>query len=268
MPTTLLWDELGSRFYEGGVDRGVLYLDTGFGVAWSGLISVNEGVSSSQRTPLYFDGIKYGESAAVTEFVGNIRCYTFPDEFMEYEGMVEIGDGLHVTNQPTKRFGLSYRTLIGNDEDGFDHGYKIHVIYNLTAVSAARNYQSMDSNIDPIQFEWSLTSIPATVPGYHPTSHFIIDSRKISPDLLSDIEATLYGDGSSPAKLPSAANLAGFIGTWVIIRITDNFDGTWTAEGDDTHIVQDGVDPTLYSIIGANVQVIDADTYTISDTTF
>jgi len=269
MTTTLSWDDLGARYFESGVDRGVLYLDNNVGVPWSGLISVIETFTANGRTPLYFDGVKYAETAIVSEFAGTIRAYTYPDEFLEYEGVIEVGEGLHVANQLMKRFSLSYRTRIGNDEDGYDHGYKIHILYNLTAVPSAKSFQSIKTNITPVEFEWSVSGIPSQVPGYRPTCHLIIDSRQISPTLLADVENNLYGDGSSIPKLPSAANLVGFIGTWVIIRILDNLDGTWTAiSTDDANIVQDLVDPTVYQIFGANISQINADTYTISDTTF
>lgn len=263
--TALVWAQEGARFYESGVDRGVLYLQDGNGVPWNGLLAVNEDSPVNDAAPVYFDGIKYADVLALGEFSGSLRAFTYPDEFLEFQGVLEVNNGLFVTNQHLNRFGLSYRTKIGNDQDE-DQGYKIHILYNLLAVPSQKAYETQADEISAMEFEWTLTSIPEKAPGFEPTSHLIIDSRLIGPLLLKDIEDTLYGNEFDNAKLPPLSTLTSFIGEWVIIRITDNFDGTWTATGPDELITM--LDSTTFQIIQANAMYSDEDTYTISDLTY
>lgn len=263
--TALVWDQVGTRFYETGVDRGVLYLPEGNGIPWSGLISVNEQAAGNEGSPIYFDGVKIANILAYGDFAASLRAYTYPDEFLEFEGILEVGNGLFVANQKQRRFGLSYRTKIGNDVDGSDLGYKIHVLYNLLATPSQKNYQTVPIN-NAIEFEWNITSIPGEVPGFLPTAHLIFDTRSMGPLLIADIESTLYGDELDNAFLPPISTLVSFIGEWVIIRITDNFDGTWTATGPDNLITM--LDATTFQIIQANAVYSDPDTYAISDLTY
>lgn len=260
----LQWDQAGERFYEAGVDRGVLYLSDGRGVAWNGLINVNEKTIGSGESPLYFDGVKYGDHIAPGDFAASIRAYTYPDEFLEFEGLADVGNGLYVANQMPKRFGLSYRTKVGNDTEGFELGYKIHILYNLIATPAPKNYQTTLDN-SATEFEWNVTAVPVEIPGYRPSAHLIFDTRDTNPLLITDIENSLYGTELEDAKLPGIASLVNFIGNWVIIRITDNNDGTWTAEGPDNLISM--LDATTFQIIQANAVYLDADTYMIGDST-
>lgn len=264
--TAIVWHEAGTRFYETGVDRGVLYLPEGGGVPWNGLISVNENVVGKQSSPFYFDGIKYADVIGFGEFSGSIKAYTYPDEFLELEGIQSVGNGLFITNQQPKRFGLTYRTKIGNEIEFEDLGYKIHILYNLTAIPNQKNYQTQSINPDAIEFEWAITAIPEDVPGFSPTAHLIIDSRHMNSILLSDIENTLYGTLGTDPELPSLSSLTSFIGDWVIIRITDNGNGTWTATGPDDLITM--LDATTFQIIQANAEYLNADTYMISSSTF
>lgn len=262
--TAITWDEVGTRVYEAGVDRGVLYLPDGGGVPWSGLISVSEKPPSSAGTPVYFDGMKYGESLALGDFSAALRAYTYPDEFLEFEGVADAGNGMYLANQRPLRFGLSYRTKVGNDTEGDEAGYKIHVIYNLTAIPSQKMYSTRpDGSVS--SFEWTVSAIPEVVPGFRPTAHVIFDTRKMTDLLISDIERTLYGDEITEPRLPAISTLVAFISDWVVIRITDNNDGTWTAEGPDDLITM--LDATSFQIIQANAVYLDADTYVISDTT-
>lgn len=263
--TTLVWDQEGARFYESGIDRGVLYLNDGNGVAWNGLLAVNEDSPANDAAAVYFDGIKYADVLALGEFSGSLRAFTYPDEFLEFEGVLEVNNGLFVTNQHLNRFGLSYRTRIGNDQD-VDKGYKIHILYNLLATPAQKAYETQAEDISAMEFEWTITSIPGRVSGFQPTAHLIIDSREMGPLLLQDIEGTLYGNDFDDAKLPPLSTLTSFIDNWVIIRITDNGDGTWTATGPDNLITM--LDATTFQIIQANAEYLDADTYMISNTTY
>lgn len=263
MPT-LLWDEVGTRMYETGVDRGVLYLQDGSAVPWNGLTSVTEKIAGAEGAPIYFDGVKYGDALAIGDFSASLKAYTYPDEFMEVEGVSDAGNGLYLGNQQTTRFGLSYRTKIGNDEEGIDFGYKIHVLYNLTAIPVQKSFRATLNA--PVEFEWNITSVPEKVPGFRATAHLIFDTRFMSPFLLQDIEDTLYGDGITEPRLPSLSTLVTFASSWVIIRITDNGDGTWTAEGPDEMFSM--LDATTFQITQANAEYLDADTYTVSDSTY
>lgn len=263
--TSLVWDQEGTRFYESGVDRGVLYLQDGNGVSWNGLLSVNEDSPVTDAAAIYFDGIKYADLLALGEFSGTLKAFTYPDEFLEFEGILEINNGLFVTNQPVNRFGLSYRTKIGNDLDG-DQGYKIHILYNLLATPSQQAHETQTADVSAMEFEWTITSIPGKVSGFQPTAHLIIDSREMGELLLQDIENTLYGNEFDDAKLPPISTLTSFIDNWVIIRITDNGDGTWTATGPDELITM--LDATTFQIIQANARYLDADTYVISDLTY
>lgn len=262
---TLVWDDVGARIYETGVDRGVLYLPNGIGVPWNGLISVTE-QSSVDSEGLYFDGVKYGSHRALSEFSATLAAYTYPDEFLEFEGVLYSNNGLYLANQPAKRFGLSYRTRVGNDIDGVDAGYKIHILYNLIAEPSERNYQSLSAETEVVDFQWEISAIPSEVPGFRPTAHLILDSRLMSATLLADIENTLYGDNVTDATLPPISTLVSFIGNWVIMRITDNLDGTWTVEGPDEFITM--LSGTEFQITQANAVYLDVNTYNISDVTY
>lgn len=263
--TAITWDDVGQRFFETGVQKAVLYLPDGSAVPWNGIKSITEKTVGAESSPLYFDGVKYAESSSIGTFAGIIRAYTYPDEFLDLEGVVGVSNGLYVTNQEPKRFGLSYQTKIGNDVEGADLGYKIHVLYNLLATPSDTTNTSNFGN-DPIEFEWSVSSIPGIISGYRPTSHLIFDSREMGELLLKDIETTLYGDEFVNARLPDISTFISYANNWVIIRITDNLDGTWTATGPDELFTM--LDATTFQIIQANAVYLDSDTYAISDSTY
>lgn len=263
--TAITWDDTGSRFYEAGVDRGVLYLPDGSGVPWNGLIAVNEKISGNEGTPIYFDGVKFANILAYGDFSATIQAFTYPDEFLQFEGVLEVANGMFITQQQQPRFNLSYRTMIGDDVDGIKNAYKIHVLYNLNATPAQKNHQTIVGS-NAMQFEWAITAIPGEVPGFLPTAHLIFDTRHMDTLLLSEIEARLYGTDLTEASLPELSTLTDFIAEWVVIRIIDNLDGSWTAIGPDELISM--LDPTTFQIIQANATYLDADTYTISNKTF
>jgi hypothetical protein len=191
--TKLVWDQVGERLYETGVDRGVLYLSDGSAVPWNGLTSVNETAGDDVTTPVYFDGVKYQDVQSTGDFAATLTAFTYPDEFLEYEGVVDLGNGVFVDGQNSKVFGLSYRTMVANDVNGIDHGYKIHILYNLTATSSAVSYNTMSSVAEPIPFSWTLAGVPEDVDNFRPTAHVIFDSRVLNVGLLKAIEDLLYG---------------------------------------------------------------------------
>lgn len=205
----LIWGDYGSRFFESGVDRGVLYTDADGGVAWSGLVSVSENPSGGEPRAYYQEGIKYLNIAAAEEFEATINAYSAPREFDPCDGNVHIQNGLYVTQQRRVPFSFSYRTMIGNDADGAEHAYKIHLVYNALAAPTQRTHNSAGSTTDPSVLSWTITTLPPTITGYKRTAHLVIDSRYTDPIVLSTFEDILYGD---EASFPSLPNPDGVIG--------------------------------------------------------
>lgn len=262
--TRLSWDSAGEKLFEVGLDRGVLYLTDGTGVAWNGLTEFNEGDVIGLDSYV-FDGMKSGNVAVPNGFVGSLSAYTYPEEFLSYLG-ININDripGLQIPNQlGRKSFGLSYRTLVGDDVEGTDLGYKIHILYNLAAVADGIDYETLSDDIDPIEFSWSVIATPEYLEGYKPTAHVIVDSRYLSEIRLSHLEDILYGTDTSTPRLPSLADLLESVTNTFLVTITDHGDGTWTAEGPDDLVVM--TDDTTFSITSSGTSVIDPDTYEIT----
>jgi hypothetical protein len=203
----LTWGNPGERFFEVGVDRGVLYPKTGDGVAWSGLIAVSENPSGGDSTPRYMDGLKYQDRGAPEEFSGTIEAYTYPLEFAVCDGTVALDDGFFVTQQYRLPFGLSYRTKVGNDVDGADHGYKIHIVYNARANPSQKTNQTETDSPDTLTFSWDFSTKPEHIPGVRPTAHVVIDSRLSDPFVTAAIEDILYGSDIAAPRLPTPAEM-------------------------------------------------------------
>ncbi|HEX4499764.1 MAG TPA: hypothetical protein VH187_01145 [Scandinavium sp.] len=204
----LTWDQVGERFYETGVDHGVLYLpdDTGVystGVAWNGLTTVTESPSGAAANPQYADNIKYLNLIAAEEFGGTIDAFTYPDEFAQCDGTAIPSDGVTVGQQSRKLFGLSFRTVIGNDVEGTDYGYKLHLIYGAQAAPSDRAYATINDQPAAIAFSWTITTSPVPTTGYKPTSLITIDSTKVDAAALTSLEDLLYGTATKGAALPS-----------------------------------------------------------------
>ena len=212
---TLTWDVQSERYYETGVSKGVLYPfkegKYSKGVAWNGLTAVNENPSGAEPTPLYADNIKYLNLLSNEEFAATVEAYTYPDEFAECDGSAELAAGVSVGQQKRIPFGLSYVTKLGNDTDGQDHGYKIHLIYGALAKPTQKNYATINDNPEAITFSWELSTTPVAVPNMRPTACITIDSKKVGSDKLKKIEDKLYGKDSEEATLPTPAELAALI---------------------------------------------------------
>lgn len=213
----LVWDKTGERLYETGVKNGVLYTtDTQGaytkGVAWNGLTAVTESPSGAEATPLYADDIKYLNLTSNEEFGGTIEAYTSPDEFAECDGSSELAPGVMIGQQKRKIFGLSYRTAIGNDVEGYDFGYKIHLVYGALAAPSERSYATVNDSPEAITLSWEFSTTPVQVDGYKPTAHIEIDSTKVDAEKLADLEAILYGSESEEAKLPLPSEIATLMG--------------------------------------------------------
>lgn len=261
--TKIVWDQVGTRFYENGVSRGVFYGSDSIGVPWNGLISV-ETNSVDEVDPLYMDGVKYSDIVTLGDFQGTMQAFTYPDEFLPYEGVWASQDGFYLTHQPKSRFGLSYRTEISNDV-GQSIGYKIHLMYNLLAVPADKTYETLSLDSEPAEFEWELTAIPEQVSNFRPTAYVVIDSRKMDPFLLADIEEILYGNAENDAKLPDLNGFVSFVRKWNRLIITLHEDGSWTATSNVDGVIE-MIDATTFEITSETAVYLDADTYEISST--
>lgn len=205
--TRLTWNAIGERTFQAGVDRGVLYIKDSDGVPWNGLIAVSEIPSGGEVTPHYVDGVKYHNQVMHEEFAATIEAYTYPEEFAVCDGTQGVSNGLFVTQQPKKTFGLAYRTMLGNDQYGMNYGYLIHLVYNATAAPTERPNNTMTDVIDPFNFSWAIFTKPPLFQGYKPTAHFVIDSRETPYDLLLTIEDILYGSSDGQPRLPSVPEL-------------------------------------------------------------
>lgn len=202
----LTWDASGDRLYETGVKQGVLYVmgsnGYGNGVAWNGLTAITESPSGAESTPLYADDIKYLDLRSTEEFGATIEAYTYPDEFAACDGSASLADGVSIGQQARKMFGLCYRTTVGNDTDGTDHGYKLHLIYGATASPSEKAYETINDSPEAITFSWEITTTPVSVTGFKPTASITIDSTKADPTCLSALEEKLYGGESTEPTLP------------------------------------------------------------------
>lgn len=203
----LSWDSVGKRFYEAGVDRGVLYVGALPGVPWTGLISVAEFPSGGEPKAYYIDGMKYLNISSAEEFGATIEAFDSPSEFAQCDGIAPIQNGLFVTQQPRKSFGLSYRTKIGNDVDGLKYAYKIHLVYNALAAPSSRANRSIGQSAEASTFSWSVTTLAPKITGYKPTAHLVIDSRSTSSTVLASVEDILYGTDASAPRLPTPDEL-------------------------------------------------------------
>ena len=209
----IVWDETGKRLYETGVKNGVLYLLSGSGaydkgVAWNGLTSVTESPSGAEATDLYADDTKYLSLMSAETFGATVEAYTYPDEFAECDGTAEIATGVTIGQQARKTFGLCYRTAIGNDIDGADHGYKLHFIYGCKATPSDKGYSSINDSPEAITFSWTINTTPVTVEGFKPTASLVVDSTKVAPEKLAALEAVIYGSASTEARLPLPSEVA------------------------------------------------------------
>lgn len=206
----LVWDNTGDRLYETGVKNGVLYVQSSSGtypkgVAWNGLTAVTESPSGAEATALYADDIKYLSLMSTEEFGATIEAYTYPEEFEVCDGSASLVDGVSIGQQKRTAFGLCYRTTIGNDTDGNDHGYKLHIIYGALASPSEKAYASINDSPEAITFSWEVTTTPVNVTGFKPTASLVIDSTKADPTKLAALEAILYGsnaDSGTDPRLP------------------------------------------------------------------
>lgn len=247
----IVWDKTGERFYETGVDHAVLYpidaegLYNG-GVAWNGITAINESPSGAEPNNLYADNIKYLVLVGAEDFGLTIEAYTYPDEWEQCDGSAEIAPGVLAGQQNRKIFGLSYRTKLGNDVDGQDHGYKLHLVYGGLASPSERGYQTVNDSPEPINPSWEVTTTPVDVPGFKPTARLIITSTKADPAKLAALETILYGSEEAEPRLPLPGEVIELLKADAVTVITAAESGDTTLFGKKVSDLQSNI------VIGEN----------------
>lgn len=201
----LVWNTNGDRYYETGIDKGVFYPPLESGIAWNGLISVTETAENAGVKSFYLEGIKYLEVANNEEFSGSIEAYYPPQGFYRFDGTYNVGNSLFITQQPKRSFGFSYRTKVGNDTIGENYSYKIHLVYNLLAISGDKTYKTLADSPETLIHNWSFTTVPELIKGLRPAAHLIVTPAK--PTFIAAVEEILYGTASTQPRLPSPAEL-------------------------------------------------------------
>lgn len=261
--TRVSWSDTSDRKFETGISNGVLYLPTG-GIAWNGLQSFEE-EQGDEIQSFYIDGRKYLDLPNPGDFAGTLMVYTYPKEFGPYIGDVEIKPGLFVDNQPLQSFDISYQTIVGDSVVGIDRGRKIHLLYNLTAIEDATQYNSMSNQITPNNLSWKIQGVPEWVSGYRPTAHAVVDTSRSNPYFIEELTDILYGTASTNPRLPPLQELVTLADNWSLITITDHGDGTWSATGPEEYftINADGT----FEIRNVEGTILDADSYSITTTT-
>lgn len=199
--TALEWDKVGERFYQTGIDRGVLFTTDGDAYTWNGLTQINEDESREVKS-YYIDGIKYLDHHVPGSYSAKLEAFTYPDILDELTGVAQYVPGVFLHDQPSRVFHLCYRTGVGNDLDP-DLGYKIHIVYNVMAVPSGAEMATLSNSVDPGKFSWALTGTPPAIFGARPTSHISIQSLHLDPALLEILEEQIYGTSSSDPNLPS-----------------------------------------------------------------
>ena len=219
----LVWDQTGQKTYETGVKQGVLYPQGEGGAypkgyAWNGLTGVTESPSGAESNPLYADDIKYLNLISAEEFGATIEAYTYPDEFAECDGSAEIAPGVTIGQQARKTFGMAYKTTFGNDVDGNEHGYKLHLIYGALATPSEKAYATINDSPEAITFSWEVTTTPVAVEGFKPTASLTIDSTKVDKTKLTALEDILYGKDTVEARLPLPNEVAELMKTGTVAQ--------------------------------------------------
>lgn len=237
----IAWDAAGSRFYEAGVDHGVLYIGSLAGIPWVGLIGVDENPTGGEAKPYYIDGEKYLNLSTNEEFEATIKAYTYPVEFSQCDGTARIRSGLFFGQQQRKSFGFSYRTKVGNDLAGSELGYKIHLVYNALASPSSRSASTIGDSTEAFEFSWNLSTISRTVSGHKSTAHVIVDSRHTHPLTMAAIEDVLYGTSENVARLPTPQELIDIFDIPVEFTVVDNGDGMFDIEGLDENVMSIGM---------------------------
>ena len=255
--TKLAWDNVGERRYETGVDRGVLYLpdNTGNyneGYAWNGLTTVTESPSGAESNPQYADNIKYLNLLSAEEFGATVEAFTYPDEFGQCDGTAEPEAGIYLGQQGRRVFGLAYRSRVGNDLQGTEYGYKLHLVYGALAAPSEKAYGTINDSPEAIAFSWEVSTTPVPVTGYKPTALLTIDSTKVDAAKLASLEDILYGTVADNPRLPQPDEVITLVGTGVT-QVDMNLAANQPTFNNGTGVV------TLPAVTGVQWQVDGAD---------
>lgn len=215
----LIWDKIGDHIYENGASHGVLYVKNnsgyGPGVAWNGLVGVTESPTGAEASKIYADNKQYLSLYSVEEYGATIEAFTYPDEFAECNGEAYIALGTKAAQQMRKSFGFSYQTIIGNDIQGDDFAYKIHLVYGCRSGATEKAHQTKSDSPEPVNFSWEITSMPEAVTGLNNVSHIWINSNEADPEKLRILEDILYGNELTKPRLPLPEEVIAIMGEYV-----------------------------------------------------
>lgn len=258
------WDDPNDRYYQTGVDRGVLYPSGGDAVAWNGITGVEEN-SNGNSSILYIDGMVYLADVDPGDFEGTLTAFFWPDAFDECAGIPQATEGLYVDNQKPRRFSLSYRSLVGSGTQGDMFGYQIHLVYNAVATIGSRSRKTLSDKPTPMEFSFGLVCTPVKLPGFRESAHYIIDTRNLTPDAISELEDILYGTDTTAGRMPTPLELFDLMNFGDAIAVTYNVAaGTITYKAKSSNIVM--TSPTEYQINNVNATAPDANgQYVVSD---
>lgn len=259
----IVWGNPSERYYQHGLDQGVLYIPGKDPVPWNGLTGFEEGTDSPSPTLMYRDGILYCADVDASDFGGKLSAMMFPDEFGHCLGAPKIADGLIIDNQKPQRFGFSYRTLVGSGAKGDMFGYQIHLVYNCMASIGSRTRRSIGKDTAPVEFNFDIVCTPVKLAGFRPTAHFVIDTRGMSSSIIKQLEDLLYGSAETAGTLPDPQELYNIMNFGDAMVFTVHPDGTYTVEGSSNNLI--ALDD--YHFLMKNVNGVDLGdgTYTISD---
>lgn len=223
--TKLKWDQVSEKVYETGVDRGVLYIpnnsgDYANGYPWNGLISVSESPSGAESNKQYADNQVYLNLTSAEEFSATVEAYTYPDEFAQCDGSAELSPGVFIGQQRRKQFGLAYRSLIGNDVEATDYGYKLHMVYGGLAAPTEKAYTTVNDSPEAITFSWEISTTPVDVPGHKPSATLTIDSTKVDAAKLAELEAILYGTAGTEPRMPLPEEVMALFAGVATVQVT------------------------------------------------
>lgn len=227
----LVWDQTSEKQYETGVEKGVLYPQSSTGtypagVAWNGLSKVSESPSGAEATAIYANNRKYLNMISAEEFGGTIEAYTYPDEWMDCDGSKEVAPGVYLGQQNRKPFGFCYKTILGNDTDLNDYGYKLHIVYNALAAPSSKEYSTVNDSPEAMTLSWEFKTTPIDVVGSKPTATIVIDSTKTDADKLATLEDVLYGTENTTARLPLPEEVIQILGGSATPSVLLNTHGT------------------------------------------
>lgn len=260
--TELSWDAIGERYFETGVDRGVLYVGANPGVAWNGIVSVAESPSGGELKRLHYDGINYRNIIGVETFEATLSAFYSPREFDPCDGSAAFAQGFFATQQRRQSFGLAYRTKLGNDLDGQDHGYKIHLVYNALSTAPDRTYSTIDDSPNASLLSWKIIASPVVTDFAGPSAHWIINTMYSNPDAVLALEQILYGTSTTAPRLPQPGEVKTLFGSIVPFTITDLGDGSYTADGSATAVQM--IDADVFQLTAATVGMADTSAFNAS----